>query len=29
VKRAADRPKDRVDRAELDELHGPDEPGAA
>jgi hypothetical protein len=29
MKRAADRPKDRVDLAELDELHGPDEPGTA
>lgn len=29
MKRAADRPKDRVDLAELDELHGPDEPGVA
>lgn len=29
MKRAADRPKDRVDLAELDQLHGPDEPGAA
>jgi hypothetical protein len=29
MKRATDRPKDRVDLAELDELHGPDEPDRA
>jgi hypothetical protein len=29
MKRSADRPKDRVDLAELEDLHGPEEPGAA
>jgi len=29
TKRAAGRDKDRIDLAELDALHGPDEPGAA